>query len=88
MLSRLPSDIDIDVSETNSNHSDDSKALFFETSFSIIETEVQLQQLLPLLQKGFAFFDLETILWILKMPKLLLFQFRHQWAYHLSLIAE
>ena len=59
LLSRLPSDIDIDVSETNSNHSDDSKALFFETSFSIIETEVQLQQLLPLLQKGFAF-DLET----------------------------
>jgi DNA polymerase-1 len=53
LMSRLPMD-EPDMASSTSNTTP-----FFETSFSMIETDGQLQQLLPLLQKGFSF-DLET----------------------------
>tara|TARA_Y100001935_G_C17309254_1_gene514600 strand:+ start:130 stop:2844 length:2715 start_codon:yes stop_codon:yes gene_type:complete len=55
LMSRLP--MVGEVPDTVS--SPPNKVPFFETSFSMIENDVQLQQLLPLLQKGFSF-DLET----------------------------
>ena len=58
LISRLPS-VNSSVDEDNNNAMIDASPLFFETSFSMIESQLQLEQLLPLLKKGFAF-DLET----------------------------
>lgn len=55
LISRLP--VAGDAPEMDASYSNN--VPFFETSFSMIDNKVQLQQLLPLLQKGFAF-DLET----------------------------